>query len=180
MNNSGLASPFSTANEKPGQPIRDWGDLFVRRTSCYMRTVVTVDLAFCKGKFPEEYDFPLNLRSDKLSAVLPLYRMERDGIAETTVREVGEPRTSSHEPSRHNQSVPAREGTAMLDSALDYFRDVATPVMGTADVGYHMDSASSAAGDHAFTASKDISAASFGDGMFDIESWIYDLLPNIV
>jgi hypothetical protein len=181
IDNSGLASPFSAANEKPGQPINDWGDLFVRRTSCYLRTVVTADLAFSKGQFPEEYDFPLSLRSDKLSAVLPLYRMERNAIPEVPVREVGDPRASSNDPFRHGRYLAARDGAAMLDSTLDYFQDVATPVLGaTVDSGYQIDSVSSSAGDQVLAASRELSGGSFGEGMFDIESWIYDLLPNLV
>ncbi|KAH6665007.1 cutinase transcription factor 1 beta [Halenospora varia] len=181
MNNSVLASPSSAAYEKPGQTINDWGDLFMRRTNCYLRTVVTVDLALSKGQFPEEHDFPMNLRSDKLSAVLPLYRIDRNAVAENSVHEVGEPQAGSNQSFHHNRYMVAKDSAAMFDSTINSFQDVITPVLvRTIDSGYQIDSASSSGGDQAFAASRDFPGGSIGEGMFDIETWIYDLLPNLV
>jgi hypothetical protein len=181
-NNPVLDSPSSTAYEKPGSTINDWGDVFMRRTNCYLRTVLTVDLSFSKGQFPEEHDFPMNLRSEKLSAVLPLYRMGLRNAAKVSVQEVGKPQANVDQSFHQNGYMAAKDSAAMFNSAIHSFQDITTPVqVGTIDSGYQIDSTSSSGGDQAFAAPKEFSEADVSEGTlrdFDIDTWIYDVLPN--
>ncbi len=177
-----LDSPSSAVYEKPGSTINDWGDIFMRRTNCYLRTVLTVDLSFSKGQFPEEHDFPMNLRSEKLSAVLPLYRMGLWNAAKTSVQEVGKSQANSDQSFHQNGYIVAKDSAAMFNSTINSFQDIIPPdQVGTIDCGYQIGSASSSGGDQAFAAPKEFSGADISEGTFrdlDIDTWIYDVLPN--
>jgi hypothetical protein len=70
----------------PGQVVTEWGDVLIRVPNCYLRIVVTLDLAIAKGEYPEEKDFPLWLQTTRLANSLPLYRMSQaDQSNESTV-----------------------------------------------------------------------------------------------
>lgn len=65
-------SSTSTASEPI---VTEWGDVLIRLPTCYLRIVMTLDLAVSKGEYPEEADFPLCLQTARLANSLPLYRM---------------------------------------------------------------------------------------------------------
>jgi hypothetical protein len=144
--------------------------------------VLTVDLSFSKGQFPEEHDFPMNLRSEKLSAVLPLYRMGLWNAAKTSVQEVGKPQANSGQSFHQNSYNVAKDRAAIFNSAINSFKDIIPSVqVGNIDSGYQIESASSSCGDQAFAAPREFSTADISEGSFrdfDLDTWIYDFLPN--
>jgi len=73
----------------PEPVVTEWGDVLIRLPNCYLRIVVTLDLAVSKGEYPEENDFPLCLQTTRLANSLPLYRMglsQGDLSNESTIR----------------------------------------------------------------------------------------------
>jgi hypothetical protein len=69
--------------------VSEWGDVLIRLPNCYLRIVVTLDLAVSKGEYPEEKDFPSCLQTTRLANSLPLYRMglnQGDHSNESTIR----------------------------------------------------------------------------------------------
>jgi hypothetical protein len=67
-------SSNSASAETSSSTINDWSDVLLRRRSCYLRIVMTLDITFSKGEFPKETDFPDPLQTSQLAAYLPLYR----------------------------------------------------------------------------------------------------------
>lgn len=67
-------SSYSASSENSSSTINDWSDVLLRRRSCYLRIVMTLDITFSKGEFPKEADFPECLQTSHLSAYLPLYK----------------------------------------------------------------------------------------------------------
>ena len=57
-------SSTSTASEPI---VTEWGDVLIRLPTCYLRIVMTLDLAVSKGEYPEEADFPLCLQTARLA-----------------------------------------------------------------------------------------------------------------
>lgn len=72
--NSVAFSPYSASSENSLPAINNWSDVLLRRRSCYLRIVLTLDIMFSKGEFPKETDFPECLQTSHLSAYLPLYK----------------------------------------------------------------------------------------------------------
>lgn len=70
-----IFSSNSASSETSSSTINDWSDVLLRRRSCYLRIVITLDIAFSKGRYPKETDFPEPLQSSHLAAYLPLYRV---------------------------------------------------------------------------------------------------------
>lgn len=55
--------------------IRDWSDVFLQKTRCYLRIAVTLELALSKTEYPDDADFPASLQNQYLlSTLFPLYR----------------------------------------------------------------------------------------------------------
>jgi hypothetical protein len=44
----------------------DWYEIFLRHPKLHLRVAMTFDLSFSRGRFPEDEDFPRQLRADRL------------------------------------------------------------------------------------------------------------------
>lgn len=53
----------------PSSRISDWYEIFVQHPKLYLRVALSLDLSFANGKFPEDSDFPRQLRADQLEEV---------------------------------------------------------------------------------------------------------------
>lgn len=81
-------SSYSASSEYFSPTVNDWRDVLLRRRSCYLRIVMTLDITFSLGEFPKETDFPECLQTSHLSAYLPLYKTKSgkqsiEGTAQT-------------------------------------------------------------------------------------------------
>lgn len=63
--------------------INDWGDVFLRRTSLYLRLCITLDLFLSKGRLPDNTDFPSALQSPSPS---PLYHISIHDTLESNTK----------------------------------------------------------------------------------------------
>lgn len=53
----------------PSSSTPDWYEIFVQQPKFHLRVVLSFDLSFSNGKFPEDSDFPKQLRADQLEEV---------------------------------------------------------------------------------------------------------------
>lgn len=53
----------------PSLSTSDWYEIFVQQPKFHLRVVQSFDLSFSNGKFPEDSDFPKQLRADQLEEV---------------------------------------------------------------------------------------------------------------
>lgn len=152
--------------------INDWSDVFLRRTNCYLRIVTTVDLSFSKGEFPEESDFPAILNSSKLSAILPLYGMDPGTFKNKDSTRSGNPPT--------NGEIQMKPDTnhANFNSKTGYNPTSSTGVPPTTqgNMGEPQFDAGLRVGfDHAFPSHMEFTDPNRD---FNLDSWIYDVLPT--
>ncbi|OBT51741.1 hypothetical protein VE04_09296 [Pseudogymnoascus sp. 24MN13] len=53
----------------PSSSTSDWYEIFLLQPKFHLRVVLSFDLSFSNGKFPEDSDFPKQLRADQLEEV---------------------------------------------------------------------------------------------------------------
>jgi hypothetical protein len=158
----------SAIPEKSGPIINDWSDVFLRRTNCYLRIVTTVDLSFSRGEFPQESDFPAILNSSKLSAILPLYRMDIDTFKnKDSNRPDHTPRTNGR------QEKPNANGAEPISSVLYHPAPYPAAPASQVNISGHFEQPFH--NNIEFT-DPDTNEHAYND--FDIDSWIYDVLPT--
>jgi hypothetical protein len=177
--NSVADSPSSATSEKTG--INDWGDVFLRRTNCYLRIVTTVDLSFSKGEFPEESDFPANLSSSKLTPILPLYRTDVNTRQEKdSIRPVGLP--SNGEPQRRYPSDGANASDVVMYHPTPSLL-APDPQVNKVSGGSYPAATTRMSFDQPYQQDMDMADASImNDGLFkdfNLDSWISDVLPTL-
>ena len=59
-------SDFSHQDTKPSSDTSEWFQIFVKHPKLHLRVAFSFDLSFSTGKFPEDSDFPKQLRADQL------------------------------------------------------------------------------------------------------------------
>ncbi|OBT71727.1 hypothetical protein VF21_09353 [Pseudogymnoascus sp. 05NY08] len=59
-------SHFSHQDASPLSDTSDWFQIFVKHPKLHLRVAFSFDLSFSNGKFPEDSDFPKQLRADQL------------------------------------------------------------------------------------------------------------------
>ena len=60
--------------------VSDWGDVFLRQPTLYLRLVLTVDHSLSRVRFPDDVDFPPALQSkNKTGTAFPPYRISMNG-----------------------------------------------------------------------------------------------------
>lgn len=59
-------SDFSHQDTSPLSDTSEWFEIFVKHPKLHLRVAFSFDLSFSKGKFPEDSDFPRQLRADQL------------------------------------------------------------------------------------------------------------------
>jgi hypothetical protein len=75
---SATMSSFSSTSRsaKPKRLVNDWGDVFLRQPSLYLRLTLTIDLSLTNGCFPRDSDFPTALQSQNMiETPFPLYHI---------------------------------------------------------------------------------------------------------
>lgn len=178
-NNSVVDSPSSAISEKSGPTINDWSDVFLRRTHCYLRIVMTVDLSFSKGEFPEESDFPSSLYSSNLSAILPLYRMDL-GIFQRKISGVPSyPQVNGEQVKGKDSS--ATDGNNMTLYNLTHYQSGSQPDTANMLSLGNYDSMAPGGFESAFSSQMEFMDPKTGEQAsrdFNLDSWIYDVLPT--
>jgi hypothetical protein len=79
---------------------------------------MTVGISFSKGEFPEESDFPSSLHSSKLSAILPLYRMDLGNLKKKDPALSGNSHVNSEPPKRNDGGALEHNSMMPYSSAL--------------------------------------------------------------
>lgn len=68
--------PSTSRSVRPKRMVNDWGDVFLRQPSLYLRLTLTIDLSITNGCFPRDSDFPMALQSQNIIETrFPLYRI---------------------------------------------------------------------------------------------------------
>lgn len=57
----------SASLPSPRNDNNDWYEIILRHPKLHLRVAMAFDLSFSKGRFPEDEDFPTQLRADRLS-----------------------------------------------------------------------------------------------------------------
>lgn len=178
---SGVRLPATETASKPVGHVQNWSELFMRQPNCYLRIVMTLDLSFRKGQFPAESDFPTALQSSKLSKVLPLYWT-------TKTPATGDINESFHSSSENNRGVRhdpgSHGGTSMI-------RNATAPPPGSLDLSTvnhpvdfdeaQLQSESRSDYEQTYPIEIDLMETILGEGEkanFNLENWIYDVLPT--
>jgi hypothetical protein len=174
-------SSVSSTGSRPGQGVTEWGDVLIRLPYCYLRAVVTLDLAVSKGEYPEESDFPLCLQTNVLATMLPLYRMsqgdQRNESAVCVQNSVGSRGGSNvrYDQSRNSNSVAAaHESTTAHIAPKSYQRELFDdcPPLEPAPEP-HFDAEFSR-----HNVSDDAPMDVYGSKDFQLDAWMFDVLQE--
>jgi hypothetical protein len=174
-------SSVSSTGSRSGQAVTEWGDVLIRLPYCYLRVVVTLDLAVSKGEYPEESDFPLCLQTKVLANILPLYRMsqgdQRNGSAVGVQNSVGSWCGSEvrYDQSRNRDSVAAaHESTTAQIAPQSYQRELFNDCP-------PLEPAQQPQFDEPFSrhnVSDDTPMDAYGSKDFQLDAWMFDVLQD--
>ncbi|KAL5326327.1 hypothetical protein ACEPPN_007465 [Leptodophora sp. 'Broadleaf-Isolate-01'] len=104
------SSSLPEAPEQSQVSISDWGEMVSVQQRCYLRLALTIDLAFSRGKFPDNADFPVCLQGNTARDVFAVGQNHSLNLA-----------TNSH-PQQGDMRCPSRMPfeDALLASCPDY------------------------------------------------------------
>ena len=132
------ASASSALQRRPPSKVaevRDWGDVFVGQPGCYLRLVLTLDLAMSRGKYPDESDLPRVLQSSaRIRTKIPLYTVP-SRLGESLDRSDTSPYRSFLQPKTEKIEGESTNGLVKVNKAFGPWREMSlTPAEETAQM----------------------------------------------